>query len=459
MPTIFAVVLFLSLLSGAAGVNLRAAESGKWDKGVNRLVDAKDRLMAFYNPDRAQWEGAEWWQQAVTLETLIHFAGKVKGDSQDVAALARQVFEKNRNNKFINDYFDDTAWWGMCWLSAYEWTGETRYLEAAKTIFKHLSGKGWKPGSCGGGMIWHTTNQYKNAITNEQFLRLALWLYRLSVRDGHPDRSYLEWAEKSWGWFVQSGMINPQHLINDGLDNCRNNGQNPWTYNQGVILGALADLYRIKGDKAYLDQAYRIAEANISYNSSDNGILVEKGCGDSNCGKDGAIFKGIFIRNLEILLNASPAERPERERMEKFLTLNANAAWANRLDTGLFGVRWDRVFLGGQQVSAQCAGLDLLLAAPGDPHSPPAAPKVCLYDKADFGGAGACYQVPADIWLLPENLNDRASSVKLFPGACLTVFWDYGYKGESREISSSADWLGDHWNDRISSLRAYPCAP
>jgi predicted alpha-1,6-mannanase (GH76 family) len=427
---------------------------------MNKLADSKDRLMALYNPDRGQWESAAWWQQPVVLETLIHFARKVKGDPQDVAALARQVFEKNRGSQFINDYFDDTSWWGLCWLSAYDWTADTRYLKAARVIFEYLAKKGWDNGSCGGGVVWHVSNRYKNAITNEQFLRLSLWLYRISVRDGHPEQTYLDWAGKSWDWFVQSGMLNPQSLVNDGLDgNCRNNGQNPWTYNQGVILGALADLYRIKGNPAYLDQAYRIAEANISYNSSDQGVLLEKGCGDSNCGDDGPMFKGIFIRNLEALLAASPTDRPERARMEKFLARNAAAAWANRLDTGLFGVRWDKVFPGGQQAPSQSSGLDLLLAAPADPQETPVAPKACLYDRANFGGASACYQMPSEIRMLPETLHDRVSSVRVFPGACLTVYKDAAYQGESREISADTSWLGNSWNDQISSLRAYSCAP
>ena len=190
-----------------------------------------------------------------------------------------------------------------------------------------------------------------------------LWLYRLSVRDRKPEQTYLDWAEKELAWFSASGMINDSNLVNDGLENCRNNGQNPWTYNQGVILGALADFYRVKGDTAYLDLAYRIAEANITYNSTDKGVMVEKGCGDDDCGTDGPIFKGVFISNLEALLAASP-DRPERKHFEEFLSRNLDAAWANRLDTGLFGVRWDKIFGASQPAAAQSAGVDLLMAAP-----------------------------------------------------------------------------------------------
>ena len=41
-------------------------------------------------------------------------------------------------------------------------------------------------------------------------------------------------------------MIDAEHLVNDGLDtaSCTNNHQTAWSYNQGVILGALVDLSR-----------------------------------------------------------------------------------------------------------------------------------------------------------------------------------------------------------------------
>ncbi|HOW89469.1 MAG TPA: glycoside hydrolase family 76 protein [Elusimicrobiales bacterium] len=456
--TCLAAVSAALLIPAAFGAWLLARETGSGaDKaeGANRLVEAKDRLMSMYDPDRGQWNGAEWWHQPVALETLINMAGKVPAERRDVQALAAQVFEKNGRDRFINDYFDDSSWWALCWLSAYELTGEKRYLEAARTIFKHLTGKGWDTGTCGGGMVWHTSNRYKNAITNEQFIRIALWLYRLSLRDGNPQREYLDWGEKAWAWFSGSGMQNEQGLINDGLDNCRNNGQNPWTYNQGVIVGALADLYLIKGDKTYLDKAYRIAEANISYNSAGNGVLMEKGCGDGNCGNDGAIFKGIFIRNLEHLLKVSPSDRPEKKSLEEFLSRNAEAAWANRLDDGLFGVRWDRKLAAGKPTAAQCAGLDVLVAASDGGGQ--ASPKVCLYDKADYGGAVSCHQVPSEIWMLPDAFQDKVSSIRVSPGACLTVYADYGYKGESRDITSSTSWIGPQWNDRITSFKAYPC--
>ena len=60
-------------------------------------------------------------------------------------------------------------------------------------------------------------------------------------------------------------MIGPSGLVNDGLTaKGRSNGGTTWTYNQGVILGGLAALFEITGDRAYLQQGESIADAALS---------------------------------------------------------------------------------------------------------------------------------------------------------------------------------------------------
>jgi predicted alpha-1,6-mannanase (GH76 family) len=56
-------------------------------------------------------------------------------------------------------------------------------------------------------------------------------------------QNYRQWAESAASWFAQSGMMNASNLINDGLTtNCQNDGNPTYSYNQGVILGALVDM-------------------------------------------------------------------------------------------------------------------------------------------------------------------------------------------------------------------------
>jgi len=139
-----------------------------------------------------------------------------------------------------------------------------------------------------------TKKNYKNAITNELFLTLATLLYQFDPTNS----TYLAWAQKEWQWFEASGMINQQSLINDGLDNnCKNNGGTPWTYNQGVILGGLANLATFTKNASLLTRAQNIADAvydsNLVY--TKGGVLREPCEASSDCGRDCPQFKGIFL--------------------------------------------------------------------------------------------------------------------------------------------------------------------
>ena len=119
-------------------------------------------------------------------------------------------------------------------------------------------------------MVEHGAH-YKNAIPNELFLLNAIRLHQRTPGDGGTG-SYFYWATNEWSWFKNSGMINAQNLINDGLTaNCLNNGQTTWTYNQGVILGGLTELYKITGDTNYLVAAETIANAAIANLTSRQG--------------------------------------------------------------------------------------------------------------------------------------------------------------------------------------------
>lgn len=129
------------------------------------------------------------------------------------------------------------------------------------------------------------------------------------------------------------------------------------TYNQGVILGALAELSRATGDNKYTETAKRIADAGIAKLSDSNGILREP-C-EPDCGGDGPQFKGIFTRNLRILQQFA-AEK----RYANFLDRNADSVWQNdRNARNEFGLVWDGPFVGPANASTQSSALDVIVAA------------------------------------------------------------------------------------------------
>jgi predicted alpha-1,6-mannanase (GH76 family) len=255
---------------------------------------------------------------------------------------------------------DDAAWAGIALVKAYRLTKKGDYLSKAKEVFSQLITY-WDE-VCHGGVWWDLKRTYKNAITNELFLMLATILYQET-----KEQEYLEWALKEWNWFKASGLINNDHLINDGLkkENCKNNGQTTWAYNQGVILGGLTNLWLLEGDSAYIDRANQIATAVINSTSlTCNGILKEEA---KRLDSDQEQFKGIFMRYLAYLASHEPKKNEEeKQKFIQFIWSNANHVWDKaRNKENLINAYW--VYDSGSNPQydaiAQTSGLDLFNAA------------------------------------------------------------------------------------------------
>ena len=90
-------------------------------------------------------------------------------------------------------------------------------------------------------------------------------------------------------------------------DDCKNNGQTTWIYNQGVVASGLAQLYVATGDASLLDEAELTLDATISH-KTQSGILKES-CDDaasSSCNNDQAMFKGLWMKHLQFYIDNAP---------------------------------------------------------------------------------------------------------------------------------------------------------
>ncbi|KAF2231500.1 glycoside hydrolase family 76 protein [Viridothelium virens] len=260
-------------------------------------------------------------------------------------------------NGFLNSYYDDEGWWALAWIAVYDVTGDTRYLHTAESIFQDMAAS-YDTTPCGG-IWWDKNHTYVNAIANELFLSVGA---HLANRAPSKSSYYLRWAQREWAWFQSSGMINAQNTINDGLNltTCRNNNGTVWSYNQGVVLGALAELNSADSEEnsvAYLSTAKRIADAAIANLTDANGVLHDP-C-EPDCGADGSQFKGVFARNLQRLQQASP-----EVRYKTFLQDNANAIWADDRGVGNeLSVVWSGPFVSPANASTQSSAMDAIVGA------------------------------------------------------------------------------------------------
>ena len=312
-------------------------------------------LQSVQQPGSHLFKRAGWWNAANIMEAMIDY-NRISG--VDMSKTCHQIYRANRHRmqgSFRNWAYDDSGWWALAWLKAYDQYHNPAYLKTAATIFTYMQNNGWGD-RCNGGMNWMRNHPYKNAITNELFILLAA---RLAEHQTDTARKayYLAWAIKGYNWLAQSGMLNANHLYNDGLNNdCKNNNGNTWSYNQGVILAAETELYKLTGNQQYLNSAHQTALACMRTVADADTILTDK------LGKDAGLdcpqFKGIFIRHLAYLNTAlnDPA-------IKQFIIHNADVAWQKAQNNNhLFDFKWQGPFKDWTAV-ATGAALDLMNAA------------------------------------------------------------------------------------------------
>jgi len=303
-------------------------------------------------------DGTFGWQSAVAQSTVEAYE-QATGDRSyfsDIASTYSEYLSGNPRQgdypDFEDDYTDDTAWWGIAWLEGYLLTGNSQYLQVAKDDAAFDYDKGWNTdgSACGstGGLRWDTleSDSTGGAIQNELFLELTSWLYNVT-----GNSTYLAWATSEWNWLSNSGLVGSKDLTpgsNDLIPNGIPESPDPscaptgdyWTYNQGVILGALAQYYLATGNSSLLTEAENIATAAISSPALDpGGVLQEVSCNTegATCPGNPDSFKGIFVQNLKMLATVAGTTQ-----FNTFLQDQAASIEANDISSDAeFGMCWN----------------------------------------------------------------------------------------------------------------------
>ncbi len=330
----------------------------------DRTSAAADALMYSYQPHTAWWLSS-WWNSAVALTTVMDYQQRTR--RTDLRWMVNEMFDKNKGvfpagvksgdaleGNFISRAIDDTEWWAIAWIQAYDLTGERKYLDMAVTIANYVHGY-WDTGSCGGGVWWDRERTYKNAVTIGLYIRMTAALHNRLPGDS----VWLQRATTSWNWFKNSGMINSAGLVNDGLTgSCTNNGQTVWTYNQGLAIGGALELWRATGDATVLAKARQLGDAAMSSTLlSPGGILTESCDAAGNCDDNQKQFKGIFMRYLMDL-----ADSTGEASYQTYAQRQADSIWQNDRDSlNRLGQRWAAG--GVRDWRTQASALGGLLAA------------------------------------------------------------------------------------------------
>lgn len=210
----------------------------------------------------------------------------------------------------IENVYDDQMWLVREFLEAYKVTGDNKYLVKAEYLTEYVL-DGWDctrdaSGVERGGIAWGPGYVTKHACSNGPMVSPLVWLHEI-YKDKNDEVTYryidaadkvtrvttqvnkgeyyLDFARKIYAWQKSKllrgdgvyddmrGGCSPgspeTESINGTLyrkgSTCQDRVGPAITYNSGSMLSGGADLYRVTGDNAFLEDAKKLSDASFQY--------------------------------------------------------------------------------------------------------------------------------------------------------------------------------------------------
>ena len=315
-----------------------------WDEGRKYLR----REVPHTNADT----GNDYWWFAHAIDVLVDGYERT-GDKEYLKRadlVARGVYERN-GNSFINDYFDDMDWMALALIRYYDNTSDEFYLDQSKILFREVS-EAWS-GIAGGGVAWRRKSlNFKNTPSNAPAVILAVRLFERT-----KEQNYADWAYKIFTWLHNNLRDSETGYIIDGLRDANElivEGS-AYTYNHGTYIGAASEMYRLTGDKKYLEYAeFTLENATEQYSNNSAKVIDETGEGD------GGLFKGILIRYANVYYYTNPEKSTW---VKEWITINTDSVIERSVNKlGLISDNWRGPASRSQHLSSHLSGVMLLEA-------------------------------------------------------------------------------------------------
>lgn len=264
-------------------------------------------------------------------------------------------FSGRKEDPWWNEFVDDMEWMALAQIRMYESTGKKKYLKKAMQLYDQWVWPTWGPEDEApwyGGITWKTDiEKSKNACSNGPAALIAARVYNFydqaGIKSKKPREEYLNEAKKIYSWLKTTLFDQETGAMADNMAlNGHINRQWIFTYNQGTFMGAAHELYKITGNKAYLDDAIKAANYVVDVMSNNKGVLSDAEHGD------GALFHGIFFRYFVKLINDETLDITTRQKYHNYLTRLATVMAHNGINqkTMLYGGRWWKAPADGEDV-------------------------------------------------------------------------------------------------------------
>lgn len=330
------------------------------------LPDITQRAIDMYmlsKQDNGEMGGIGWWQ-APNGYTALARHDLWSGSRKTTNSVADAVRRCESNHPgFVNEFNDDTLWWGICCTDCYTVTGDPWFLHKAQEMWKYMRHKhvtcrrgevNFNGRDMEGACYWTTRpgEEAINSITTGLFAELSVRLALLTkdnnnntspkerhglnkflhhFKDDDPAHDdYIEAARCSLGWILRCRWDPDDGIVRDGfMLHKREEVDWTFTYNTGVALGVCALLYEALRQPEYLDLAIYIAHKAMrktSWVESHNGVLTEPeayGYGRHSAldNGDGVGFKAVLMRHLATLYDVITRTNAQGQKAHDVLVL------------------------------------------------------------------------------------------------------------------------------------------
>jgi DUF1680 family protein len=270
----------------------------------------------------ADWPDASWGlgQHLNAALDLAQLDGDYRGTNELMKGLSLYndagAYSGGPWTSKANPAYDDNAWIALDLMQAYQQTKDRSYLTRAEQMVPYF-----KTGLArDGGELWQVNNPNRTENTcstapTEQFL---LMLYQATHK-----QEYLDMA-KRMDQFLKHTLRAPNGLYYDLKWADGSKSKAIYSYNQGTPIGADVEWFRITGDRSYLADASRTANAALDHFTKGK---------DDRLWTHPPVFNAIFFRNLMALDKVD-----HNPRYRQVLSQYLERAWTHARDpkTGLF---------------------------------------------------------------------------------------------------------------------------
>lgn len=273
--------------------------------------------------------GEGFWGVAEIMET-VDDAFEVTGDAKYMSMFNEMynLFVAREGQDWMwNEYNDDITWMVLACVRAHLFTGNTFYLNKAKSQFDKMYARALTP-ELDGTLIWKMGVNSKNSCINGPAMVACCYLAQATGDSTYYDKAIDLYTKSKLHLFnASTGKVNDSYYKDAATGQLK---VSDWssTYNQGTYLGAAVMLYNYTHDQQYLLEANRIA----AY-TRDN--MFKSDVMNYEDGNDLQGFKGIFMRYIRRYI--VDCNRPD---FIPWIQLNAKVAYYNRNSKSVINTLW-----------------------------------------------------------------------------------------------------------------------